>query len=153
VHDTWSREQQDRHEIERVIYRWAYAVDQRRPEDTEALFTTDAAVTFGPRESSVALDGWAQYYAMMREAISTEPVTDSSLIRHRTAMCTHHFSNLMVDFESSDEAVAHYYVFALAISHSGARRETWSHVTDRLVRRTDSWRISARVYETVAERS
>jgi len=136
-----------------VIYRWAYAVDQRRPEDTEALFTTDASVKFGPRETAVSLEGWAQYYAMMREEISTEPVTDSSLIKHRTAMCTHHFSNLMVDFESSDEALARYYVFALAVGHNGSRRETWSHVTDRLVRSSGGWRISERQYETVAERS
>lgn len=148
-----SDNERDRLEIERVIYRWAYAVDQRRPEDTEPLFTPQAAVRFGPADAVVSLDGWAQYYAMMREAISTEPVTDSSLIKHRTAMCTHHLSNLIVDFESDNEAVARYYVFALAIGHDGARRLTWSHVTDQLVRKPEGWRISERRYETVAEQS
>jgi hypothetical protein len=138
------REAVDRAQIEHIVLHWAHEVDGLRPDRAVAFFTEDCVVDYGPRAPMGVLRSRAAYVAMMAEAQSTAPVTPQSSITARADHCSHHITQVLVSFPSTDTATSRARCFSLVVDPAGQRQVTFGAFEDTYRRTASGWRVTAR---------
>ena len=120
----------DREEVTWALNEYCSALDRMDLQGLCALFTEDCLVEFGP-------EAWLQ----SRGA----PALEQSLARMwRWARTSHHLSNVQIDFQGDDEALARSYVQAWHERPDGSTGTIFGQYHDRFVRREAGWRIAER---------
>lgn len=82
---------EERVAIERLMYDYGYYLDMNRPDDLAELFVQDCVVVYGP---DFKAEGRAEYRRLLDGIGSYFSAT------------SHHVSNVAIDFEGPDRAVA-----------------------------------------------
>jgi len=120
----------DERAIGRLVYDYAYHLDMNHPAELVDLFVDDCEVVYGPNFGAVGRAA----YAKTLEGIGTYFVCTS-----------HHVSNVVVDFRSSDEAHVRSVLYAW---HRYTRERPDSHVYgqyhDVVVRVGGQWKFKRR---------
>lgn len=120
----------DRLAIAEALHQYCAALDRMDLPRLAALFTEDCVVDYGPED-------WLQ----SRGAAALE----KSLRRMwRWSRTSHHLSNVQIDFQGANEALAQSYVHAWHERGDGASAEVFGQYHDRFVRLPAGWRIAER---------
>lgn len=124
------RELVDRQSITELIYAYCECFDRNDPDGVAELFTPDAIIDYNPDTANIT----------GAELASTIAVG----LRETFAATSHHISNVMITFESSDTARSLCYVDAWHRYHSGAPDSfLWGRYLHHYRRTEAGWRISS----------
>jgi hypothetical protein len=138
------RELQDRTEITELLFRNARGLDQVPPDfdAVSSCFSDDARWDYGPGAGPVVI-GAANINAFIRQAYSQHKVQEGG-VQVRIRGTSHHVTNIMIDFESDDEARSEAYVFTWHEMADGSPGLVWGRWRDRIRRTADGWKIASR---------
>lgn len=129
---------EDQLEIARLLHLYAYHFDRNEPDLVAELFTDDAVIDYGPEFP--AIRGRADIPDRIRPGLETLFEATS-----------HHISNALIEFASTDVASLNAYVYAW---HRYVDRAADGHLWGRYevaCRRTgDGWKMTALTLRTVA---
>lgn len=124
------RELIDRQAITELIYAYCERFDRNDPEGVAELFTADAIIDYNPDTPNIT-------GAEMAGTIAIG-------LRDIFAATSHHVSNVMITFESSDTARSLCYVDAWHRYHSGTPDGyLWGRYVNRYRRTGAGWRITS----------
>ena len=120
----------DREEITRVLNEYCSALDCMDLPRLCALFTKDCFVEYGPEE-------WLR-------SRGAEALEQSLARMWRWARTSHHLSNVQIELQGGDEALARSYVQAWHERPDGSTATVYGQYHDRFVREDAGWRIAER---------
>lgn len=130
-------ETEDRRAITELLHRSAYALDDKDFVAMAGCFTEDATLDHGPAAATPVISGRDAIVAL---AARTHDGTD----RSRPRLASHHISNVIVTFASSDQAQVDSYVHTFHGLGDGTAGLVWGRWCDDVVRTVEGWRIRAR---------
>jgi ketosteroid isomerase-like protein len=119
----------DRQEITAVMVAYTRWADLNRPEEQAATFTEDCRVSYHPDDWIV---GRVALTAKLRAALAGY------------AQTSHHLSNIEIDFQGPDSAIAQSAVIAWHRRHDGSEWTLYGRYVDRWTRSGDGWRLAER---------
>ena len=124
------RELVDRQAITELIYAYCECFDRNDPDGVAELFTPDAIIDYNPDTPNIT---------------GAEVATTIAIgLRDTFAATSHHISNVMITFESSDTARSLCYVDAWHRYHNGAPDGfLWGRYLHRYRLTEAGWRISS----------
>lgn len=124
----------DRQTITELIYTYCECFDRNDTDGVAELFTADAIIDYNPHTANIT----------GAEMASTIAIG----LRDTFAATSHHISNVIITFESSDTARSLCYVDAWHRYHSGAPDGfLWGRYLHRYIRTEAGWRISSLVLQ------
>lgn len=128
--DATVRELADRQLISELIYAYCERFDRNDPLGVAELFTPDAVVDYNP--DTVNIIG------------SDIAATIAIGLRDTFVATSHHVSNVMISFDSPDQASSVCYIDAWHRYHSGAPDGfLWGRYIHGYQRTADGWRINS----------
>lgn len=129
----------DRQAITELIYRYCECFDRGDAVGVADLFTPDAVVDYNPDTPDISGDRIAETIAVG--------------LREIFAATSHHVSNILIDFDGTDEARSLSYVDAWHRYHSGAPDGLlWGRYLHRYRRTAGGWRITALLLQAAGTR-
>jgi ketosteroid isomerase-like protein len=120
----------DKDNIVDLVHRYSYCVDHRLYDEVVDLFTEDCTVDYGP--------GWPP----VRSRAALRQMFGGPANGFRAT--SHHNANVLVMFESDDQASVRTSVYAWHQQADGVSPSLWGYYHDSVVRDPDGWRIAAR---------
>ena len=128
----------DRFAINDLLHRYAYHFDRNEPEHVAALFTDDAVIDYGPEFPPI--HGRAAVAGRIAPGLNTI-----------FAATSHHISNVIIDFQSDDDAQVAAYVYAWHRYLDGSPDgHLWGQYHVRARRDSGAWGIAALTLRVVA---
>jgi uncharacterized protein (TIGR02246 family) len=119
----------DRQAITAVMAAYARWADLNQPEQQAAVFTEDGRVRYHPGDW---IAGRAALTEKLRAALAGYSKT------------SHHLSNVEIDFEGPDSAIAESAVIAWHRRHDGSEWTLYGRYVDRWTRTEQGWRLAER---------
>ncbi len=121
----------DRYELEQLIYGYCRHFDDNEPEAVAALFTDDAVVDYGP-----------EYPNIVGAASIAETIAVG--LKELFAATSHHVSNIQLTFGGPDRASSISYLYAWHRYCDGRpESELWGRYHHQFERTAGGWRIAS----------
>nr|WP_323747357.1 nuclear transport factor 2 family protein [Catenulispora rubra] len=116
-----------------LVHRYSYCVDHQLSDELSALFTDDCVIDYGAGFAPV-VRGRSAFRAMLAKNDERPGYLATS----------HHNANVLVVFDTDDQATVRTSVYAWHRTTAGATPQVWGHYHDVAVRTPEGWKLRER---------